>query len=485
MVIAADISAMKNPARVLSCLLALVLLVAPALAKEKPTGKDFNRSALQLIKSFEATYGGKVGVSTQVLKTGKIPLTYNGTSPLIPASNLKLVTTAAALDTLGEDFRFETRLYGPSKVEDGVVNGDLVLKGGGDPTFFPPFVKNPTSPFKNMAQVLRRNGIRRVNGELVIDDSDYDRHFISGSYHDRYLLDSYAAPVGGLGVNRNVATVSVGPKGMFVEPSSGSLQLVNDVKLGGYNQIWAERPRGTDKVIVHGVAQPGKTVQTTLTVNDPVRFAGSTFYRILERAGVDFSGGWTTVKEGQPADLRGKVLLAKHRSPRLKELIERTNTESDNVLAQHIFRRMGASLVGFGSAKNSEAVIRDFFKRNNINDAGLKMVDGSGLSEKNRIAPYQVVHVLRTMWGHDQGQLFIDSLPGPGEGTMRSRLGGALVRAKTGTLNNHSGLSGYVVTAYGETIGFSILVNDVKSTWPAVELQNKLVGLLASWDKPL
>lgn len=467
--------------------LCLLLLAPAALAQGKGSGtsKDLNAAANRLVQDFQGRYGGQVGVSTQVLKSGKVPYAHRGTKPMIPASNLKLVTTAVALDVLGSDFRFETRLYGPSSVIKGEMKGDLVLKGGGDPTFFAPYVRSSTSPFKDMTRALRRNGVERVSGNLVIDDSDFDREFISKSYHDRYLLDSYAAPVGGLGVNRNVVTVSVGPKGLTVEPDSGSLKLINKVKKGSYNQIWAERPRGTDKIIVHGVAKPGKAVQTTLTVNDPVRFAGSTFFRLLEKSGVDFGGDWRTVAEGQAAPLAGKVLIARHRSPKLGELVNQTNVKSDNVLAQHIFRRLGASVVGFGNVKNSEAVVKEFFQRHEISDAGFTMTDGSGLSEKNRVAPYQIVHLLKTMWSHKDGQLFIDSMPAPGEGTLRSRLGGTLVRAKTGTLNNHSGLSGYVVTAYGETVGFSIMVNDVQQTWPAVELQDKLVSLIARWDRPL
>jgi serine-type D-Ala-D-Ala carboxypeptidase/endopeptidase (penicillin-binding protein 4) len=480
-----DYHFMKTITRIL-LFFSLVFFLSPsAIAENEPSSKEFNAAAAQLVRDFEARHGAKVGVSTQVLKSGKVPFTFNGATPMIPASNLKVVTTAVALDALGEDFRFETRLYGPGASDNGVVQGDIVLKAAGDPTFFPPFVESSVSPFESMATALRRNGIRKVTGDLVIDDSDFDRDFIAKSYHNRYLLDSYAAPVGGLGLNRNVVTVSVGPKGMFVEPSTGSLQLSNDVTLGGYDQIWAERPRGTDKIMVHGVARPGSTVQTTLTVNDPVRFAGSAFFRILEKSGVDFEGQWRTVEVGQPASLKGKVLLARHRSPKLGELVSRTNVESDNLLAQHIFRRLGASMVGFGSVRNSEAVVRDFFKKNHISDVGLKMVDGSGLSEKNRIAPYQLVYLLKAMWDNDHGQRFIDSLPSPGEGTLRQRLGGAVVRAKTGTLNGHTGLTGYVVTAYGETVGFSILVNNIESTWSGMELQDQLVAMLARWDKPL
>lgn len=474
---------MKLLSRLLVFVLLVVTLSGETLAQS--SGKDLNAAAAKIVRDFESHYKAKVGVSTQVLKSGKVPFTYNGTVPMIPASNLKLVTTAVALDVLGPNYRFETRLYGPATSNNGVVNGDIVLKASGDPTFFPPYVRNSTSPFTTLAQGLKSHGVNKVTGSLIIDDSDFDRQFISSSYHERYLLDSYAAPFGGLGLNRNVVTLSVGPNGVTTDPSTGSLTIVNKTTPGYTNQIWAERKRGTDRIVIHGVADPNSSVQTTITVGDPVRFAGSSFFRILQSIGVHFAGGWKTVEEGKPASTVGMVLLARHRSPQVKELLERTNVESDNVLAQHLFRRLGANVVGYGTVRNSEAVVRDFFKRFDIPAAGFKMDDGSGLSEKNRIAPFQLVNLLQSMWGHKNGQLFIDSLPGPGQGTLRDRLGGTTVRAKTGTLNNHSGISGYVVTAYGQTIGFSILVNDLESTWPAIEFQDELVKLLANWNQEI
>ncbi|MFA5504251.1 MAG: D-alanyl-D-alanine carboxypeptidase/D-alanyl-D-alanine-endopeptidase [Vulcanimicrobiota bacterium] len=472
--------------RVLSVLFFFAAACWPGLAQGTPaSGKDFNRAATAVVKGFEQQYGGKVGVSTQVLKSGKVPFSYNGTSPMIPASNLKLVTTAVALDVLGPDYRFETRLYGPSASTGGVLEGDLVLKGAGDPTFFPPYVDSSTAPFASMADVLKRNGVNRVTGDLVVDDSDFDREFISSAYHSRYLLSGYAASVAGIGLNQNVVTVSVGSNGVSTDPPTGSLEFINKVKIGGNNQIWAERPRNSDRITLHGFVAPGSTAQTTITIFDPVRMAASVCFRVLTNKNIRIDGKWRLVPEGEPASLANKVLIARHRSPKLVELLEATNVDSNNLFAQHIFRRLGANVVGLGNVRNSEAVVRDFFKRKNISDVGLRMDDGSGLSERNRIAPFQLVYLLKAMWDHPQGQLFIDTLPAAGEGTMRSRLGGSVVRAKTGTLNNHSGLSGYVVTAYGETVGFSILVNDVDITWPAVDLQDELVAMLARWDRPL
>ncbi len=460
-----------------------VLGVSPVLAQNQ-SHRDLQRSLLEMVQSFERNHGATVGVSTLVMRTGKVPFTYRGTQPMVPASNLKVVTTAVALDRLGPNYRFETRLYGPAQHSGGVATGNLVLKGSGDPCFFPPFTSTSMEPFENFVRALRTGGVHTVTGSLIVDDSDFDREFLDSGYHERYLLDSYAAPVGGLSLNHNVVRLKVTTDSVQTQPSVGSMEFINQLGSGG-GGAWVERPRGTDRVLLKGSLAPGQVFETTLTVGDPVRFAGSAFFRAMQRGGVSVKGGWKTVPEGQPAPLGGLVLMAKHASPPLSTIAREINVESDNILAQHVFRRLGASIIGYGTVRNSESVVREFFRRHRIDDRGLRMTDGSGLSERNRIAPHQLVRVLQAMWGHGQGQLFIDSLPAPSEGTLQYRLAGSTLRAKTGTLNNHSGLTGYVVTSYGQTVGFSILVNDIGQAWHGVELQDRIVGLIARWDRPL
>lgn len=468
------------------CLSFLFVFLAVTTMSSAEGRRDLQAILNTAIKDFEVAHpASKVGVSALVFKSGKVAYSYHGTTPMIPASNLKLVTTAVALDRLGPNFRFETLLYAPSSINDGVAKGNVVLKGGGDPTFYVPYATSALAPLESFAAALKKAGITKVDGSLIADDSDFDRVFVSDSHLERYRLESYAAPVGGLSLNRNVVTLKVGLDSVTTDPPVGSLQIINKVTAGGYDQIWVERPRGTDRITVHGVLRPGSTASTTLTIHDPVRFTASAFFRVLIKAGIQFTGKWLTVSEGKPASLHGLLLLARHRSPTLKELIRKTNVESDNILAEHLFRRLGASIVGLGSAKNGEAVVRDFFRRHHIEAKGLRMFDGCGLSEGDRISPYQLVRVLRAMWGHSDGQIYIDSLPAPSEGTLEGRLGGALLRAKTGTLNNHSGLTGYVVTAYGQTVGFSILCNDLPEPWPAVDLQDRIVSALSAWSQPI
>ncbi|MCA9797460.1 MAG: D-alanyl-D-alanine carboxypeptidase, partial [Candidatus Eremiobacteraeota bacterium] len=206
---------------------------------------------------------------------------------------------------------------------------------------------------------------------------------------------------------------------------------------------------------------------------------------VLKAEGIAIDGTVKLLPEGSRPDLSGLETYARFRSPDLEKLMIQTNRRSDNLFAEHLFKSTAFDFKGFGSAANGEAAVKDFFLRHRIDSQGLHMVDGSGLSELDRISPRQLVGLLGVMWEHPNGQVFIDTLPAGGEGTMRYRLNDLVVRAKTGTLNNHSGLSGYVVSSYGQTLGFSILVNDVQATWPAVELQDYIVKMLTNWTQPL
>lgn len=194
---------------------------------------------------------------------------------------------------------------------------------------------------------MRENGISKVQGNLIIDDSDYDREFISSTHLERYRLDAYAAPFGGLSLNRNVVTLNVGLNGITTDPPVGSLEFVNKVSSEATTRSGSSAPEVRTRLWFTVWCDLEVPWSTTLTIHDPVRFTGSAFFRVLQKAGITMTGKWMTVPMGKPASLAGKVLLGRHRSPVLKDLVRRTNVESDNLLAEHIFRRLGASSVGF------------------------------------------------------------------------------------------------------------------------------------------
>lgn len=451
----------------------------------KPTNlNELKQRIYQIIHNSPASQEGQVGVYVQVLKTGRVVYSENALKAMVPASNLKVVTTAAALDLLGPDYRYVTELRGGNPDAQGVLRGDLYLRGSGDPSMGLPYV-SPTAPWKFFVKHLKEKGIRTIEGDLVGDDSAFDREYLGQGWFDRYLLDSYAAPISALSLNSNVVELSISSQGVRLDPPSSGFSISKEYREGGYEECWITRERNSELTVIKGTVPPGSIIKRTVTVPNPGLFTLGSLALTLKGNGIPISGKSRLINlGGEVARCKATPLIAQYKSPRLKDLAAQVNKESDNVFAGHLFKTLGQKTRGQGTAHNSEAAVRDFLRNHGVSDQGLTMVDGSGLSTDNRISPRQLVGVVEIMWRHGHGQTFVDSLPTGGEGTLTSRLGGLVLRAKTGTLEEHSALTGYLVSAYGQTLGFSILVNNVNQTWLGVELEDKILHTLAAWDKP-
>ena len=478
-------SVLEDKSRVMRFpVLAGLVLASAAHAAPPPRPANVNQlkqRIYQIIRNSPAFQQGQVGVYVQVLKTGRVVYSENALKPMIPASNLKVVTTAAAVDLLGPDFRYHTELRGGTPNAQGVLQGNLYLRGEGDPTMCLPYV-SPTAPWKFFVKHMQQRGIRSVTGDLVADDSAFDREFLGKGWFERYLLDSYAAPVSALSVNNNVVELTITSDGVRCDPPSSGFLYSRQVSS---EDCWITRSPGSEITQIRGSVPPGAVIKRGVTVANPSLFTVGALAATMKKSGIAISGKSRLISlQGEVARSQSTPLIARYESPRLKEIISQVNKESDNVFAQHVFKTMGMKTRGHGSAETSEQAVIAFLRKHGVDTQGLHMVDGSGLSTLDQISPRQLVGVMHAMWQHPQGQYFVDSLPTGGEGTLQSRLGGLTVRAKTGTLDGHSGLSGYLVSAYGQTLGFSILVNNVEATWSAVELEDRIVQQLAAWDQP-
>lgn len=469
----------------------LLLLVVWGVAASAAPGSarisaaDLKRRIWSILNANGALKEARQGVYIKVLRTGRVIYSHHGLSPMIPASNLKVLTTAAGLDRLGPQFRYQTDLVGPEPDTQGVVRGDLYLRGSGDPTLTPPYNQPAVEPFRFMARQLRARGVRRVEGDIVADDSVFDREFLGEGWFERYRLDSYSAPVSGLSLNGNVVEVIVTSDGIRTEPPTTGLRFSNQLRTGG-GEVYLDRPRGSDTIVVKGGIAPGQEVRRSLTVDNPPRFAAGAFQEVLRKAGIPQRGGIRLIRPvGEPARLEGLRTYARYQSPPLYDIISQINEESDNLFAEHLFKTLGERHAGRGTAATGEAAVKDFLTRNGVPTEGLKMVDGCGLSTLNRVTPAQMVGALEAMQRHPYHAYYRASLPTGGEGTLTYRLSGLNVRAKTGTLASDSSLSGYVVSAHGQTLSFAIFFNDVQGIWSAIEAQDQIVRLLASWPEAL
>ena len=464
-------------------LLTLLWAVAASASPNAPRASAVElKRQIAAILDGNATPGAQQGVYIKVLGSGRVLYSRQGTTPMVPASNLKVLTTAVALDRLGPDFRFQTSLVGPRPDARGVIHGDLYLQGSGDPTLTPPYCQPATEPFAFFARQLKAQGVRQVVGDIVADDSAFDREFLARGWLERYRLDSYAAPVAALSLNGNVVEVIVSAEGIRTQPPTSGLTFSNQTGSGG--PVYLDRPEGSDTIVVRGTPGPGEVVRRSLTVGNPPRFAAGAFQQVLKEAGIPQKGGVRLIRPvGEPALLASMHTYARYQSVPLPEILWQINRESDNLFAQHLFKALGERRSGRGTAANGEAAVKEFMTRHGISVAGLKMFDGCGLSPLDRVTPAQLVGVLEAMHAHPRRDLFRESLPAGGQGTLAYRLNGLGVRAKTGTLAEDSSLSGYLVTANGQTLAFAMLFNKLEGIGSAVDAQDRIVNLLAAWPE--
>lgn len=467
------------------CLSLIILL--PEIASGQTSLWELQKNISSIVRDSEVAETASVGIFIKVLKSGEIIYERNANMPLIPASNLKILTSAAALVYLGSDYTYKTYVYGgPIDPTRGVMESSLYLVGSGDPTFVEPFCDSPIKVFESFAEKLFNMGLRKIQGDLVGDDTVFDRDFIGKGWKSRYILDNYATECGGLSLNGNLMQLIINPDGIETFPQSPDIHIVNTARPGGYTEL--KVARDNEKILVSGVIGWGDSRQRLIPVHNPPLFTISSFGKTLSDHNIYISGKVRLI-EPQPYKYSYKkfIPLCYHESPKLLAILKVLNKESDNFLAQQVFRTLGAVMKGKGTLRNSEEVIKEFLEKVGVETAGLEMADGCGLSTLNKVTPRQIVEVLDYMYYHTEGKKFLSTLPRAGiDGTLKYRLYGTRVIAKTGTINENSSLSGYVTTEFGQTIIFSIMTNNQKSSQGFYkDIEDRIVLSMAKWNKKI
>jgi serine-type D-Ala-D-Ala carboxypeptidase/endopeptidase (penicillin-binding protein 4) len=464
----------------------------------------------------------------------------------MPASNMKIYTVAAALDRLGPDFRFATSAYSAARPDDqGRLKGDLVIYGRGDPTFATRFAGEGDywKGVEELAEKIAAAGVRRIEGDIVGDESYLDGNPLPYAWEWDDLVWYYGAPVSALTINDNAVDLSIKPgarEGAAAVVTAGPSFLGFPVVVSGPNadafaiargptpllavvnrattaargtprSLSIDRPLGADYVEVWGTVpadDPGETV--SVAVPRPALMFAAMLRAALERRGVRTQGRTVSVDartretQNRPFDPNAHVELARRESPPFAEIAAQTMKPSQNLYTELILRTLGRHAPApppeagertpgrrpRTSAQLGHAVVRQFLREAGV--AGverLSFVDGSGLARQNLITAEATVQLLAHMSRHRHFQVWLDSQPVAGvDGTLRSRLRGTTaagnLRAKTGTISNVSALSGYVTTAAGERLAFSIIVNhytDAPGLPPRTNFIDAVASLLASF----
>ncbi len=457
------------------------------------------------------------GILAVSLTHGDTLFALNPTSSLAPASNQKLFTTAAALHVLGPDYRFPTFLLTDGEVVDGVLHGDLILYGTGDPAISDRLLPSRDAAFREFGRELRALGIRRIEGRVLGDGTFFHGATRDDSWNPLDLNDWFTAPVSALSYNENVFSVRIqpgipgAPPRILTFPEGVTFPLVNQAQTTGgapSSPLILVRDHPDDPVSIRGGIRTGsREVWRQLTHHNPAEMAAEALRQALGAEGIQIRGGSGAVGERDASQVTGARMLAPafpsasgspsrplrtlavHYSPPLPEILEVVNKASHNLYAEALLFAMGKMWGGDASFEGGRAVLGRFLStRVGVPAERFVIRDGSGLSRLNRTTAEDLVTLLRYMHESEHRDLFLTSLPEAGNRRELSRMfrtpAASNLRAKTGTIHRVSALSGVVRSQEGEPILFSIMVNDVPSPWAAKRVEDQIGAELAAFRRP-
>jgi D-alanyl-D-alanine carboxypeptidase/D-alanyl-D-alanine-endopeptidase (penicillin-binding protein 4) len=418
------------------------------------------------------------GVLVRSLKTGETLFALNPGTFLMPASNMKVVTMAAAAERLGWDFTFKTTVVATGRVEDGVLRGDLVVVGSGDPSLAGRPTEGPPI-LDAWADQIRAKGIRRIEGRIIGNDNAFDDEGLGQGWAWDYLAYGYATPVSGLDYNENVVRLSFAPGASAGEPVTVTAKpegsgLTIDAAVatsaqGSDGDINVARQPGSRRLGVSGLVPAGKAdLSQTVSVENPTEFMVGAFRRALISRGVDVSGEAIDADTlPAPPDLSGAEPLIAYTSPPLSEIGKVLLKVSQNLYADTLLKALGRPADGGpATVREGRKAVRDVLESWGIAPNRYLQADGSGLSRYNYLTANVLVAVLTRMYTDERHRAaFSDGLPVAGvDGTIAGRMKNTKAqgnaRAKTGSIANARALSGYVTSADGEPLVFSMIVNN-------------------------
>jgi len=471
------------------------------LAPEKDIPEDDLYRNITYLISDPSLYNANLGVYIESLDTGDIIFKQNEHKLFIPASNMKLFTSATALIKFGPEFRYNTELYIDGEIDKGILSGDLIVRGKGDPSISPRFYDGDfRSVFSGWAAVLKENGITEIRGDLIGDASYFQNAPLGSGWEWDDEPYWYAAQISALTLNDNCVDLTIThgdsagvkpkiemyPQTDYVAISNRAFTDVPD----SVNKLHITRERGKNTILIeNSIPLNARPQKESITVENPALFFITVLREILEQNDIRITGNLRADNAGEGIDYNGYRLIHTHISPPLKDILRTINKVSHNLYVEQLLLTLGAEFGETGSASEGAKVVTRTMGGIGIPETEFIMQDGSGLSRKNLISPSATVILLRYMAHRDDFDIFYETLPIAGvDGTLRRLMKGTnaagKVHAKTGTVGYVRNLSGYVESDGGERFIFSLLVNHYTVPTSSINLlQDRLCNLLARSDR--
>lgn len=448
--------------------------VGPAGPAIEPHPRLRIAAALDSIFDDPAFASAHWGVLVRSTEPGETLYARNAGKMFVPASNMKLVTASAALRALGADYRYRTPVVAAGPVRNGVLHGDLVVVGSGDPAVSARFAGDPRAVLRAWADSLRARGLTRIAGAVLGDDDVFDELPLGRGWAWDDVDAAYSAEVSGLPIDEGAVEVRVepgdrpgAPPRISLVPATSYVSIVPEVVTGtaeSERHVRVTREEGGRRFRVAGSVPAGGEPHTErVAVPDNTLFFATLLHETLAEAGIRVDGLPAEAREGWAAG-RAVDTLFVHVSPPLPEILAAFLKPSQNQIGELLLKTLGAELRATGTARAGVAVVDSILRADGLPADLLSQADGSGLSRYNLVAPELLVALLERERGRGDFPVFHAALPVAGvDGTLAGRMRGTPLegnlRAKTGTLSGVRALSGYLETAEGETLVFSMLVN--------------------------
>lgn len=478
----------------------IVALVRPAPLAPADPGRSTDGSSLKAnldrILADSSLDGAPVGLEVREAKSGEVLYAHNADKRLNPASNTKLLTSTAAMKTLGKGHRFATQVLSSGRLSGSTVDGNLYLKGGGDPTTL-------AKDYDELATMVARRGVTKVTGNLIADDSYFDSQRQNGwwtigdqpYYYQAQISALTAAP--NTDYDSGTVMVKIAPAKhagdkakITMQPKNDYVTINNTATTGakGTNDT-ADAVRRLDgnTIDVTGSIPAGSGTDTVwATVDNPTKYAAGLFRDALAEHGITLEG---TVRAGDTPSRARR--LAVHRSMNLGKMLTPFLKLSNNMHAEALTKTMGRKTADQGSWPAGVAAIEKDAKSFGIDTDDIRMVDGSGLARGDQISPHQFTNLLRSVRDQPWFETWYDALPIAGEsqrmvgGSLQFRMSDTAaagnVHAKTGSLTGVSALSGYVTDTAGKKLVFSMISNNYLAD-SVTALEDAVGVTLAEYD---
>jgi D-alanyl-D-alanine carboxypeptidase/D-alanyl-D-alanine-endopeptidase (penicillin-binding protein 4) len=484
------------------CILHFAFLAAASCARSPATVTPA-RPALQQLRDdiVAATRAPGVkraswGIVVQSLERDERLCEINPHTLLVPASTAKLVSLATAAEAVGWNFQFETTVRATAPIVDGVVHGDLLVVGSGDPTIG----GRSGSDLSAWIAALRSLGLRRVDGRIIGDDDAIEepRPQLAWAWDDLGYPTGVLFGALNLSENRLQVTITPGasagePSELEVEPHAAARPIVNRTVTGPADSrqlLWPEQRPGEPFLTIAGSIPAGVAPgRLQVSAGNPTYWFAAVFRHALLTAGIDVSGDALDVDDAVPRPERdASIVLYSHRSATLAEIARPLLKDSINLYGEAVMRLNVPSGV-FPTNDAALEGLRSRLAAWGIATDAWQIIDGSGLSRRDVVAPDTLVAVLQRMYASPGRSPWMDSLPIAGrDGTLADRMRGTAaednVRAKTGTMSNIRALAGYVRTRDGEMLAFAIMADNFEGTGAAaVEAIDRIAVRLAEFSR--